>query len=607
MSGRRNTHTGIPSTTTSLTKSLGIRTFVNKKRRPWKSEEDALLRRSVAIYGDTRGKSGKWDEIASFFNDRKAKDCRKRWINSLDPNLKRGRWTQDEDSALLKAYQEIGPSWYKIAQTIEGRTDDQCAKRYNEVLDPSTCDRLKQWNPEEDLQLIERVKKYGTKWKNISTELPGRTALTCRNRWRKIVADVVRGKRLDLSKEFDINEGNAIIKPVKKNRNNSNLITTLDEVTNNGSEDYNDHSTSSNTKSGSGTKRKSVIDHESDSPPLKIIRRMTTVAQSFSRISPQDIDTIGNNTMPFANTNIPSSTATVSSITSNNLPPILVKSEVISPVTSWNLRYTNDSPDMYRFGESTVDTDISSTAVDMDNDYFHLTAPINHYVKDENKLIKEEILYGNINSHGLPFTRSEEISANISTTRNISPPYHDHSQQLIAIPHHYQPDNSHIIHNDFNTDHLNYTYNEHNTTRFTKPNIPTTGGTMTCFNEANVSSTDILDQLTMLTPHSPVVRGKSRSVGEYSENLSTSQIAIKYHNAPENSTYNCNDIFTSQISMADSDPVSRENTRIPQRTSSQEYEINSLNGSGHSNIHEIESYNPYVLPGSYFSSRLLSN
>ncbi|GME77966.1 unnamed protein product [Ambrosiozyma monospora] len=90
------------------------------------------------------------------------------------------------------AYKAYGPAWQKVASQIEGRTEDQCSKRYIEVLNPDTKDRLKPWTLEEDLQLIEGVKKYGTKWRTIAGAIKGRPSLTCRNRWRKIMTDVAK-------------------------------------------------------------------------------------------------------------------------------------------------------------------------------------------------------------------------------------------------------------------------------------------------------------------------------------------------------------------------------------------------------------------------------
>lgn len=43
-------------------------------------------------------------------------DCRKRWLHSLDPSLRKGRWTSQEDEILLSAYARLGPLWNDIGK-----------------------------------------------------------------------------------------------------------------------------------------------------------------------------------------------------------------------------------------------------------------------------------------------------------------------------------------------------------------------------------------------------------------------------------------------------------------------------------------------------------
>lgn len=179
----------LPSTT-ELTSALGIPSKA-RSRRVWTREEDERLRLLVSYWGDQCGKNGHWDKISSQFENRTNKDCRKRWFHSLDPKLKRGRWTEHEDKVLIEAYKKMGPVWHRIAQLIPGRTDDQCSKRYNDVLDPNISNRLRAWTSDEDRLLLELVKKHGTRWRNIAKEMDGRTGLTCRNRWRKLVSPSV--------------------------------------------------------------------------------------------------------------------------------------------------------------------------------------------------------------------------------------------------------------------------------------------------------------------------------------------------------------------------------------------------------------------------------
>ncbi|SCW02174.1 LAFE_0F00606g1_1 [Lachancea fermentati] len=221
-----------------VTESLGYQTHRRGARKPWSKEEDELLRSSVNSsliqMGYPEGiesvksiqesnsacKRIHWDEIATRFdrNIRKTKDIRKRWTSSLDPNLKKGKWTIEEDEQLMKSYEKWGAQWLKISSEIPGRTEDQCAKRYIEVLDPSTKDRLRSWSLEEDLSLISKVKKYGTRWRKISTEMESRPSLTCRNRWRKIITMIMRGKASD-----------TIAKAVQETSQNKEL-QSLDEL-----------------------------------------------------------------------------------------------------------------------------------------------------------------------------------------------------------------------------------------------------------------------------------------------------------------------------------------------------------------------------------------
>ena len=44
------------------------------------------------------------------------KQCRERWFNHLDPSLKKGGWTEEEDAVLVEAQSKWGNSWTKIAK-----------------------------------------------------------------------------------------------------------------------------------------------------------------------------------------------------------------------------------------------------------------------------------------------------------------------------------------------------------------------------------------------------------------------------------------------------------------------------------------------------------
>ncbi|KAF9209220.1 hypothetical protein BGZ49_005674 [Haplosporangium sp. Z 27] len=161
------------------------------ERIVWTPEEDEFLRAAVQMYGD---KTEKWAKIAACVPGRTNKNCRKRWFHSLDPKLKKGPWTEEEDLLLKSGVQMFKGQWSKIAERIPGRTDDQCAKRWREGLDP-LIDRAA-WTREDDIILLQRFEEFGSQWQKIALAFPGRPGLHCRNRWRKIQRGLNHMKRV---------------------------------------------------------------------------------------------------------------------------------------------------------------------------------------------------------------------------------------------------------------------------------------------------------------------------------------------------------------------------------------------------------------------------
>ncbi|KAI5119921.1 hypothetical protein M0805_000886 [Coniferiporia weirii] len=150
--------------------------------RPWTPYEDKLLTDAVRIYGEN---TEKWKTIALSVPGRTNKACRKRWLHSLSPTIKKCAWTPEEDSLLLSLFGKHPNKWSLIAREIPGRTDDACSKRYREALDPNL--KKDEWTEEEDRRLLEVLPRFGgpakPKWVLIGQELR-RSGLGCRNRWR---------------------------------------------------------------------------------------------------------------------------------------------------------------------------------------------------------------------------------------------------------------------------------------------------------------------------------------------------------------------------------------------------------------------------------------
>ena len=98
-----------------------------------------------------------------------AAQCQIRWSKTLDPTLRRGNWTEEEEERLRKAVAGYGSSWVQVASAISGRTNDQCRERWNEQVNSPT-ERLT-WTEVEDKILLENVKLIGNRWKSISLKI----------------------------------------------------------------------------------------------------------------------------------------------------------------------------------------------------------------------------------------------------------------------------------------------------------------------------------------------------------------------------------------------------------------------------------------------------
>jgi hypothetical protein len=87
------------------------------KKRPWCSEEDEHLRLLVQKYG-----ARDWGKIAGLLHNRNGKQCHQRWNYFLNPGVRKGAWSHEEDQNILYWQQTIGNKWAKIAGYLPGRT-----------------------------------------------------------------------------------------------------------------------------------------------------------------------------------------------------------------------------------------------------------------------------------------------------------------------------------------------------------------------------------------------------------------------------------------------------------------------------------------------------
>ncbi|KAK8116868.1 uncharacterized protein PG998_005149 [Apiospora kogelbergensis] len=123
-----------------------------------------------------------WSRIAEGVPGRSNKDCRKRWVNKVCGGLNKGPWSREEDQRLRSAMEVHGSKWTRVAEEVASRSADQCAKRWQQSLDPSI--KHGNWTEEEDERLIRAVEKHGRQWKQIQeTYYQSRSRNDLKNRY----------------------------------------------------------------------------------------------------------------------------------------------------------------------------------------------------------------------------------------------------------------------------------------------------------------------------------------------------------------------------------------------------------------------------------------
>lgn len=135
--------------------------------KKWTPQEDQLLTQAVNVHGN------QWKKIAAYVPGKSPNQCLQHWRKVLNPSLKKGPWSNQEDTLLSQAVTIYKDAWTKVCNKVPGRTAKQCRERWVNVVDPSLIDTP--WTDDENAILLESYSELRNKWALIAKRLPGRS------------------------------------------------------------------------------------------------------------------------------------------------------------------------------------------------------------------------------------------------------------------------------------------------------------------------------------------------------------------------------------------------------------------------------------------------
>jgi hypothetical protein len=167
-----------------------------KNKKKWTKEEDISLIRLASKHREKH-----WKEISSNFSNKNALQCFSRY-KRIRPGIIKGSWSKEEDTRILSLVQIHGKSWSKISKILATRNGKQIRDRYINVLDPEI--KKGKFSEEEDKQLIRLYMHCGPKWATISKHFENRTADMIKNRFHSSI------KKLFFSNNFSYKKGGKV-------------------------------------------------------------------------------------------------------------------------------------------------------------------------------------------------------------------------------------------------------------------------------------------------------------------------------------------------------------------------------------------------------------
>jgi len=156
--------------------------FIRKLRKAkivWTREEDEIILK-MGVYCKSKID---WENLSKLLINKNRYQSFRRYC-LINPKIRKGRFSSEEDSKLLKLINIHGSNWNLLSLMFKTRTPKQIKNRFENNLDPNL--KKEKYTKDDDRLIMELFHIFENKWSKYQNYFPTRSLKSIKNRFLKI-------------------------------------------------------------------------------------------------------------------------------------------------------------------------------------------------------------------------------------------------------------------------------------------------------------------------------------------------------------------------------------------------------------------------------------